>query len=84
MVKPKPFSEKYSRARLIRMANARKNHANYLSMRIIRAYFMLRSYEWQRVVPRASIQIKRDPRHNLDEMLSVELLIFLRKSAAAF
>ena len=31
----------YSRARLIRMANAWKNHANYPSMRIIQAYFTL-------------------------------------------
>ena len=32
----------YSRARLIRMANARKNRANYPSIRIIQAYFTLR------------------------------------------
>ena len=45
----------YSRARLIHTANARKNCANYPSMRIIRAYFMLHSYERQRVVSRASV-----------------------------
>ena len=43
---------------LIRTANARKNHANYPSMRIIRAYFTLHSYERQRVVSRASMRIK--------------------------
>ena len=38
----------YSRAHLIRMANARKNHANYPSMRIIRAilhYVLMNSRE---------------------------------------
>ena len=35
----------YSRARLIRTANARKNRANYPSMRIIRAYFTLHFYQ---------------------------------------
>ena len=48
----------YSRARLIRTANVRKNHVNYASMRIIRAYFTLHSYEWQRVVSRASMRMK--------------------------
>ena len=33
--------EFYSGARLIRMANARKNRANYLSMRIIRVDYIL-------------------------------------------
>ena len=51
-----------SRARLIRTANAWKNHANYPSMRIILAHFMLRSYEWQRVVSRASMRIKQGVR----------------------
>ena len=35
-----------------------KNRANYPSMQIIRAYFMLHSYEWQRDVFRASVRIK--------------------------
>ena len=48
----------YSRAHLIHTANARKNHANYPSMQIIRAYFTLHSYEQQRVVSRASMRIK--------------------------
>ena len=52
----------YSRARLIRMANARKNRANYPSMQIIRAYFMLRFYQWQRVVARANVWIKQGMR----------------------
>ena len=49
----------YSRAHLIHMANVRKNHANYPSMRIIRVYYTLCSYEQQQVVSRASMQIKR-------------------------
>ena len=49
----------YSRTRLIRMANVRKNRANYPSMlQIIRAYFTLRFYQWQRIVSRASMRIK--------------------------
>ena len=40
------------------MGNVWKNHVNYPSMQIIRAYFTLQSYEWQRVVSSASIQIK--------------------------
>ena len=47
----------YSRARLIRMANAWKNHANCLSMRIIRAYFMLSNITLQRVVSRTIMRI---------------------------
>ena len=49
-VGPFNLATKYSRARLIRMANARKNHANYPSMRIIRAYFTLRFNQQSRVV----------------------------------
>ena len=52
----------YSGAHLIHTANAWKNHANYPSMWIIyirQAYFMLHSYEWQRVVSRATMQIKQ-------------------------
>ena len=40
----------YSRAHLIRTANARKKHANYPSMRIIRAYFTLSNIMLWRVV----------------------------------
>ena len=39
---PDSFILTYSRARLIRMANAQKNRANYPSMRIIQTYFTLR------------------------------------------
>ena len=42
----------YSRALLIHTANVQKNRANYLSMRIIRAYFMLSNIMLQRVVSR--------------------------------
>ena len=49
----------YSRACLIHMANAWKNCANYLSMQIIRAYFMLCFYQCQRVVSMASVWIKQ-------------------------
>ena len=49
----------YSGAPLIRMANVWKNNANYPNMWIIRPYFMLHSYEWQRFVSRASMQIKQ-------------------------
>ena len=45
----------YSRARLIRTANARKNRVNYPSMRIIRTYFTLHFYQQQRVVSKASM-----------------------------
>ena len=49
----------YSGAHLIRMANAWKNIANYLSMWIIRAYFTLHFNQQQRVVSKASVRIKR-------------------------
>ena len=52
----------YSRARLIRMANARKNHVNYPSMRIIRAYFTLRFNQRSKVVSWTTMQIIREVR----------------------
>ena len=48
----KTCTRKYSRARLVRTQNTRKLCANYPSMRIIRAYFMLRFCQWWRVVYR--------------------------------
>ena len=50
----------YSGAHLIRMANARKNHANYVSMWIIRAYFTLGNIILRRVVSQTIMQIIRD------------------------
>ena len=47
----------YSRARLIRTANARKNHANYLSMWIIRAYFALSNITLWKVVSWTTMRI---------------------------
>ena len=66
----------YSRARLIRMANARKNHANYSNMQIIRAYFTLCFYQWQRVVSRASMRIKRGVWISEGQIIRVILYLF--------
>ena len=47
----------YSRTRLIHTANARKNRANYPSMRTIQAYLMLSNITLQKVVSRIIMQI---------------------------
>ena len=52
----------YSRARLICMANARKNRVNYPSMWIIRAYFTLHFNQRSRVVYWTTMQIIRGVR----------------------
>ena len=69
----------YSRARLIRTANTRKNHANYPSMQIIRAYFTLRSYEQQRVASRASMRIKRGMQISEGQIIRAILYCNLQK-----
>ena len=65
----------YSRARLIRTANARKNCANCPSMRIIRYYFTLRFYQLQPVVSRARVKIKRGVR--ISEGLIIQAILYL-------
>ena len=39
------------------MANAQKNHPNYVIMQIITKYFALHTYEQNRVVSKCSMQI---------------------------
>ena len=72
----------YSRARLIRMANARKNHVNYPSMRIIRAYFTLCFYQWQGVVSRASVRITQGMR--ISEGQIIQAILYMVSAMFGF
>ena len=65
----------YSTAHLIQMANAWKNHENYLRMWIIRAYFTLCFYQWWRVVSRVSVRIKHGMWISEDQIIQAILYI---------
>ena len=63
----------YSRARLICTANAQKNHANYLSMQIIQAYFMLSNITLRRIVSWTIMRIIRGMRISEGQIIRVIL-----------
>ena len=67
----------YSRVRLIHTANVRKNHVNCPIMQIIRAYFTLRFYQWQRVVSKASMRIKQGVRISEDQIIWAILYMYV-------
>ena len=69
----KMMEDNYSTARLIRMANARKNHANYPSMRIIRAYFTLSNITLRKVVSWTTMQIIRGVRISEGQIIQATL-----------
>ena len=67
----------YSRARLICTATARKNHANYPSMRIIRAYFMLSNITLWKVVSWTTMRIIRGMRISEGQIIRATLYLNL-------
>ena len=66
---------RYSRARLIRMTNARKNHSNYPRMQIIRAYFTLCFNQQLRVVSWTTIRIILEVRISEGQIIRAILYI---------
>ena len=67
--------KKYNEARLIRMANAWKNRANYPSIWIIRAYFTLSNITLWRVVSWTAMQINQEVRMSEGQIIWAVLYI---------